>query len=105
VEQASDSTGATGGVGEPAASWRKLWEAPAREKGRTRGTKFCALLRDRWDETNASTSADEYSQALADSPGRLQLEPDLSLDAGSREATRAEKSACIAFSATVFPAR
>src|SRR6266850_2289432 len=98
------ASGTRGDLREPAASWRSVWEAPATEKRRTGGTKFCALLRDRWNETNASTRAEEYSETLADSRGCLQPEPDLSLDAGCWEATGAEKSACIASSATAFPA-
>jgi len=82
-EEPNESASATRGeLREPAARWRSVWEEPATEKRRTRGTKFCALLRDRWNEENTSTRAEEYSQALADSRGGLQLESDLSLDVG-----------------------
>src|SRR6266436_3728992 len=97
-EEPNESASATrGDLREPAASWRSVWEEPATEKRRTRGTKFCALLRDRWNEENTSTRAEEYSQALADSRGCLQLESDLSLDVGCWKATGAEEPACFGF--------
>jgi len=97
-EEPNESASATrGDLREPAARWRSVWEEPATEKRRTRGTKFCALLRDRWNEENTSTRAEEYSQALADSRGCLQLESDLSLDVGCWKATGAEEPACFGF--------
>ena len=86
-----------GDVREPAASWRSVREELATEKRRTRGTKLRALLRDGWDETNASARAEEYTQALADSRRRFQLGFARAHDVGSREATGVEEPACCGF--------
>jgi hypothetical protein len=82
-EGPSKSASATsGGVRKPAASWRSVRKEAVTETRRTRGGKACAQLLNRWNEQNPSSRAEEYSQALADSHGCLQLESDLSLDVG-----------------------
>ena len=84
--------GATGGLRQPAARARRVWQEPTEAARRTGGTQLCPLLRNRRNAALPSARTRKHSETAVGSCECVQPEPGHAQAAGRRNPARLERT-------------